>query len=188
MNFIEQLKKFDVELFLYINGKHNAFFDFMMYWFSDRLIWIPFYLLLLILIAKNFTKKETLLMLVFVAVLITFSDQLSAHLLKNFFHRLRPCHNEQLKKLIHLVSDCGGQYGFVSSHATNSFALAIYLSFTARKKIAWLKFMLIPWAILVSYSRIYCGVHYPADIFCGALLGISLGYLFEEIYFYVEFA
>ena len=186
MNFIEQLNKLDTSFFLYLNGKHNAFFDFIMYWASNKFIWIPLYVLIIFLLVKKLKANEAVLIFLMVIMLIVSSDQLSATLLKNFFHRLRPCHNEEIKNLIHLVGDCGGQFGFVSSHAANCFALFTFLIIIFHKQIPHLKYVFFLWPVLVSYSRIYLGVHYPGDVFCGAVLGIILGYLFSKIYFYFQ--
>ena len=90
--------------------------------------------------------------------------------------RLRPCHNLEIANLVHIVNDhCGGQYGFVSSHATNTFALAVFVGLLVKQKVSWLSPALIVWAAIVSYSRIYLGVHYPGDVICGAILGAIIG-------------
>jgi undecaprenyl-diphosphatase len=97
--------------------------------------------------------------------------------------RLRPSHEPVLQGLIHLSkAGAGGRYGFVSSHATNAFALLTFLFFALPKNFNWLKWILVFWAILVSYSRIYNGVHYPLDVIAAAILGILLGLLLFKIY------
>jgi undecaprenyl-diphosphatase len=171
---IESLKNFDRELFIFFNSQHNEFFDFIMYWASDRYIWIPFYFFLLYLVYKKGNVRTTLFILLGIAATITLCDQLSVKLFKEVFQRYRPCHNLELQHIVHLVNDkCGGKFGFVSSHATNVFGFASFLSlFFKQKKLALLLFS---WAVFVSYSRIYLGVHYPADVAVGALLGLSIG-------------
>lgn len=170
MNWIENI---DREIFLIINGLHNSFFDFIMYWISYKFFWIPFYLFLLYVVIKNF-KKQTVLILASILLLIVLTDQLSVHLFKNVFLRYRPCHNVELQSVVHLLNNhCGGMYGFVSSHAANTFGLATFLILLfANKK--WTSFLLL-WAFVVCYSRIYAGVHYPADVIVGGALGIVLG-------------
>ena len=163
-------------MLLFLNGIHNSFFDFLMYWISYKPTWIPFYIFLLFLVIKHY-KLRTLDVLVFTAFLITASDQISVHCFKDVFHRLRPCHDPVIQTYVHLVNgECGGSFGFVSSHAANSFAICFFLIQILGKKIKYLTPGMIIWAAVVSYSRIYLGVHYPFDVFCGALLGIIVGY------------
>ena len=116
-----------------------------------------------------------------VAILITFSDQASV-LVKESVGRYRPCHNELLKDKVQLINGaCGGMYGFVSSHAANAFALTTFLIFFFRRKDFAL-FMYL-WASMVCYSRVYGGVHYPFDVLGGMLLGIFLGFIAYRFYF-----
>lgn len=179
---LEQLNTLDTQLFLFLNGKHNAFFDVVMYWASDMLFWFPFYAMLVFIIAKHY-KKQSLAVFIAVAVLITLSDQTASHLIKNSVQRLRPSHEPTLQGMVHLSkAGAGGQYGFVSSHAANVFALTAFLFLLLPQKFNWLKCKLLCWAILVSYSRIYNGVHYPADVIVAALLGIFLAWLISLVY------
>lgn len=174
---MEKLKSIDTELFLFLNGKHNAFFDFIMYWASDKLFWIPFYFVLLLIIIKIF-KTKSIEIFIAIGILITLCDQTASHLIKQTVKRLRPSHEPKLEKLIHL-SDAGpgGQYGFVSSHAANAFGIAIFIILLLPKKFNWLKWILLFWACLVSYSRIYNGVHYPSDVIVASIIGIIYGFL-----------
>ena len=181
----DKLKEWDTQLFLYLNGKHNSFSDVIMYWASDKLFWIPFYIVLLIIVIKHF-KKRSILILLHIAALITASDQVSSNLIKNTVKRLRPSHEAAIQDLIHLSkAGAGGTYGFVSSHASNSFALFVFLSFILPASFKPLKYILLFWALLVGYSRIYVGVHYPGDVVFGALLGSILGWLLSRLYFYI---
>jgi undecaprenyl-diphosphatase len=108
-------------------------------------------------------------------LVVTLADQTSVHLFKNVFERLRPCHNPEIRELIHLAaSKCYGKFGFVSSHAANSFGVAVFLALAFKTR--WFSWFILAWALLVSYSRIYLGVHYPADIIVGGLLGAVCGY------------
>jgi len=172
---LAQLNSIDTEVFLSINGAHNTFFDFIMFWASDKWIWIPLYLFFIWLLYKHYGKKVWLF--IPMAVLVIFiTDQTSVHLFKNIFHRLRPCHESSLAGLIHLVKDhCGGQYGFISSHAANSFALATYLSLLLGKKIRYFTLLTLLWASLLAYSRVYLGVHYPGDVIVGGIWGAGIG-------------
>jgi undecaprenyl-diphosphatase len=115
---IETLKHWDTDLFLFLNGINNTFLDFVMYWASEKMIWIPVYILFIYLIIKHY-KKETWIIIPVALIMILISDQLSV-LIKNLVLRSRPCHEPELQYLIHLVKNkCGGEYGFVSSHAVN---------------------------------------------------------------------
>lgn len=172
---IEQLINWDKSLLLYLNGMHTDFFDFVMYWISNKFIWIPFYLFLIYLITKNY-KWRTIDIIIGVALLITISDMSSVYLFKEVFHRLRPCQDPEMRPLVHLVNDeCGGLYSFVSSHAANTFALSFFLIIVLGEKVKYLTQGMIIWASVVSYTRIYLGVHYPLDVLCGAILGIAIG-------------
>jgi len=146
-------------------------------WISERFSWIPLYLILAVLMSFKF-KWKFLIILPFVALLIFFADQISVHFFKDVFLRLRPCHNPTIADLVHIVNNhCGGQYGFVSSHAANTFALAVFVGLVLKKHFKWMLCFLIIWAAIVSYSRIYLGVHYPGDILGGALLGALIGFV-----------
>ncbi|MFH0866512.1 MAG: phosphatase PAP2 family protein [Bacteroidota bacterium] len=186
---IETLIGWDKELLLFLNGMHNDFLDFIMFWISEKFIWIPFYLFLFYLVIKNY-KLRTIDVLVVVAVLITASDMISVHGFKEVFHRLRPCQDPSMKQLVHIVyNECGGLYSFVSSHATNTFALCFFMICILGKKIKWITPVMIIWASVVSYTRIYLGVHYPFDVLCGAILGILTGLLIGKTFnwYYMKF-
>jgi len=147
---------------------------------SGRLTWIPLYLFILVLLAVKY-RRSFILLIPIIIITITLADQLSVHAFKEVFQRLRPCHEPSLSGLVHTVNDkCGGMYGFVSSHASNSFAAAV-LSLGLLKK-RWFTVMILLWAALVSYSRVYLGVHYPGDIIGGALLGVLTGYAGLALY------
>ena len=172
---METLKYWDTQLFLFLNGKHNGFWDFVMFWASDKLIWIPLYLFFVFLVYRYY-KRKTIWVLLATVVVIALSDLVSVHLFKNVFMRLRPCHEPQLEGLVHLVKDkCGGQFGFISSHATNHFAIATFLSVLLGNKIKYFTFLILLWALVISYSRIYLGVHYPGDVLGGIIIGSVIG-------------
>jgi undecaprenyl-diphosphatase len=171
---LEYLEALDTRLFLYINGKHNSFFDVIMYWASNQFFWIPLYLILIVWLIRRF-RKSAWYYIIIVILLEIASDQLSSNLIKNLVRRPRPSHVASLAPYIHLsAAGPGGLYGFVSGHASNSFALVLFLILTLPPACRNLKYAMAAWALLVSYSRIYNGVHYPGDVLCGALLGSLL--------------
>lgn len=180
MNFIINL---DTRLFLLINGWHSETFDAIMWWVSGKITWWPFYLLLLMYLA--WTKRwQLVLMLLFVVLTVTLTDQSSVHLFKRIFIRLRPCHEPALEGMVHIVNGkCGGMYGFISSHAANVFGITIMLLLWVRKW--WFSTVMVTWATLVCYSRIYLGVHYPGDVICGALWGALCGWLMFLLFKFV---
>jgi undecaprenyl-diphosphatase len=181
MDLINTLNDWDTSLFLLLNGKHSGFFDVVMYWASDKLFWVPFYMWLFFMVYRNFNDR-VLYILLFTAILITLSDQAASGLLKPLVQRLRPCHNPLIAHLVHLSSKgCGGQYGFVSSHAANAFALATYLGLLFYNIRRWLTWLMFGWAFLVGYSRIYVGVHYPGDVIVAAAIGILLGIIVHRL-------
>jgi len=174
------LEQLDRELFLFLNSIHSPGWDSIMTFVSAKLTWAPFYAFILVLLSIKY-KRSILIIIPIIILTITASDQLSVHAFKEVFMRLRPCHEPALEGLVHTVNNrCGGMYGFVSSHAANSFAAAI-LSLGLMKK-RWFTIMILFWATLVSYSRVYLGVHYPGDIIGGAILGAVIGYLFLSLF------
>ncbi len=186
----ERLLEKDQELLIFLNGLHNPFFDVLMYWMTTVWFWLPFLAVVLWFMWKHYKKKMGLI-LAFFALSIVFSDQTSGFI-KDKVARLRPSQNTEINEQLHLHvfknGDVytGGKYGFVSSHAANSFSLALlfmYFFKPINKPVRWL-FML--WAILFSYTRIYLGVHYPGDIICGALVGLCCGFFTLWLYHLAE--
>jgi undecaprenyl-diphosphatase len=181
---IEFLKAIDTKLFFFFNGNHTAFMDSLMDWVEYKFTWIPLYVLFLFLAWKK-KRERVWLVVLSIFILITLSDQISVHLFKETFQRYRPCNNLLIKDKVQLINGaCGGLYGFVSSHAANTFTLITFLSlFFRRASFAVCGYL---WAGMVGYSRVYAGVHYPFDIMGGAMLGIFLGMVGWKIYLHFE--
>lgn len=177
---LETLIELDKELFLFLNGLHTEALDQVMYWVSDKLIWIPFYAWILYLIVKEY-KWKAVIWLAGIGLAIAASDQILSGVMKPFFERYRPSRDPEMEGLVHIVNGyTGGRYGFASSHAGNVFALTTFLYLLFREKYSWIGWLFI-WAAIVSYSRIYLGVHYPGDILTGAIIGTLMGYLFFRL-------
>jgi undecaprenyl-diphosphatase len=182
-SLIEYLDTLDTKLFAFLNGIHSAFFDKVMWFVSGIPQWIPLYVLILGWIIYRF-RWRSILIIITLAILITLSDQISVQI-KLAVDRLRPCKDPDIRPWVHIVMGyCSGKFGFVSSHAANSFAMAVFTSLLFKKSY-YTAFILI-WATVISYSRIYLGVHYPGDVLCGAILGALLGYGVYRLYGFAE--
>ena len=174
------LERLDQQLFLHLNSMHSPFWDWVMKTVSGIAIWIPLYLAILLYLGFRFRKKF-MVMLLFIILAATLADQVSVQLFKNIFQRLRPCHEPAIRDMVHLVDGrCGGLYGFISSHATNCFNVALISILFIRKR--WFTVSILSWAVIISYSRIYLGVHYPGDVICGAAVGALIGWGIFELY------
>ena len=172
---IQQLKAWDEQLLLFLNHYHADWLDPVVFLITRTEFWIPLYLLLLFVTFRHY-RKEGWLVLIGVAVAILLADRITSGLMKPLFLRLRPSHEPALEGLLHLVNDYrGGAYGFASSHAANTMGVAFFFYMLFRNVTRWISMMFI-WAIIMSYTRIYLGVHYPGDILIGALVGILSGY------------
>ena len=180
---LEAFNSIDVSILLWINNHTSPIIDQIMLFASGKFTWIPFYLLILFLISKKY-KLKTVVILVFIALTITLTDQTSVRLFKNVFLRLRPCHQPDVMEKLRMIVGCGGQYGFVSSHAANSFGIVVFVSLLMQKK--WITYMMIVWGLLIIYSRVYLGVHYPLDVLGGSILGSLTGTLTAWLFFITD--
>jgi undecaprenyl-diphosphatase len=180
MDWLNSLISWDKELLLSLNGYHLPWLDRFMWLSSQTVMWIPVLIVFLYVLIKNKQSQSLLILLTF-GLMIVFTDQLSSSVIKPLVARLRPTHDPELCNLVHVVNGYrGGHYGFLSSHAANVFAFAS-LSMLFFRNWSYSLFILL-WAAVVSYSRIYLGVHFPLDIFCGALLGFLSAVGFYLLY------
>ncbi len=182
MEWLQNILDLDQELFLYLNSFYNDFFDTIMLMVTRKETWVPFYLIIVFFLVKNYRSKSVFI-LIFLALTIFASDQISV-LIKETVQRLRPVHEPAIEHLVHNVLRKGGLYGFVSSHAANSFAILIFTAKIFKNRSYFL--LLLFWAVILSYSRIYSGVHYPLDVLGGAVLGWFFGVVFYKFLMFVE--
>lgn len=180
--FILWLSDIDARLLLIVNGAHSPFFDSVMWCISGRWIWVPFNAVLAYLLFRRMSWKRASICLVTIGLIILAADQTCATLIRPEIGRLRPANlNNPLSSFVHVVNGYrGGRYGFPSCHAANTFALAVFMSLVIRHK--WFTVMMFSWAFIVSYSRMYLGVHYFGDLFCGA----TIGSLFAVLFYYLQ--
>ena len=185
---LEELIQLDKTFFLYLNGLGTDTWDGFWMYLSKTLsfVTIPIFTLLLLLSYKVYGLKKTGVLLVTIVLLITCTDQLS-----NFFKygigRLRPCYDEDVMTVMRLVKGyCGGKYSYFSAHAANSCALASFFAILLKKNYKSVAFFIIVWALLVGYSRIYIGVHFPLDVMTGLLIGFFFGWLFTKLFLFTS--
>ncbi len=177
MEFFDSLLRFDEQLFLQINGMNNPWWDTAMLFFTRKETWIPLYVALFWLIIRNYGRRSWLI-LIFLAIGVVVSDQ-GTGIIKEIIGRLRPGYNEQIGNLTHIVLRKGGTYGFPSTHAANTFFVLAFTGYLFRNRITFT--VLLLWALLVSYSRIYTGAHFPLDIAAGWIFGLLTGWLFYRL-------
>lgn len=179
---IESLHQFDVDLFLSIHrGLSNSFFDWLLPLMRNRYFWAPLYLFIIIFCVKQYGKKGWYIIGM---LLLTFAlgDLLASRLLKNIVVRIRPCNEITLTNdIIHRV-ECGSGFSFPSAHATNHFAIAIFLICIFYDKWKPILPLALAWALIISFSQVYVGVHYPIDVFAGSILGTVIGLFTSKLF------
>lgn len=177
---IEKLLEFDKKAFVAINsGMENSFFDWLCPILRTQEIWYPFYAIVIYFLIKKY-KKDSIKIILAAVLLIVASDQFSSNLIKNTFMRIRPCSEPTLVGHVrHLVESCRG-YSFISAHATNHFAIALFFAFYFKNTSKYISPIAIFWASSIAFSQVYVGVHYPLDVLVGALVGVLFGFAFAK--------
>lgn len=177
MSILSFLNELDQSIFFFLNGFYNDFWDFVMMMLTRKEIWLPLYISLIFLCIKKYRFKS-ILILIFIILSVVISDQ-SSFWIKELTQRLRPIHDPMIADSVHNFFKKGGSYGFFSSHASNVFAVAFLTSKLFNNKT--FSITIFFWAIIVSYTRIYLGVHYPFDILTGVVWGCLIGYLIYKL-------
>jgi len=174
---MDQLLHLDQSLFHFINHDcKNTFFDWLLPYWRNKYFWLPLYMLLAGSIVYQFRKKGGIWLLTLLLAL-GISDFVSSSVVKNQVQRIRPCNQVGFKETAHLLVPCGSGYSFTSSHASNHFSIAVALFLTVGVYWKWLRLPLLLWASSIALAQVYVGVHYPADVLAGALLGGGIGLL-----------
>ena len=180
----EWLEALDRSIVLGVNAWHTPWLDEVMWFISGRAVWIPFYLWLLYLAFRAFGFRKALGFLLLALLTVAVADLVSVHLIKNLVERYRPSHHQLLTHRLHFYEIKpgefykGGQYGFVSSHAANFFALSVFVGMAMKRKYKWLLPLLLTVSVIVCFSRLYLGVHYLSDLIGGAIVGSLVAYTF----------
>ena len=178
---INQLLPFERNLFLALNKEISPFWDEAMWTYTGIVTWVPMFLFIIYITFRNQNLKEALLVLGSIALVVLLSQLISASIFKPLFQRYRPSHHQDYKDIVHLVHGfLGGDYGFISGHATTSFGFAVFFSLLFRNRL--LAFSVILWAAINSYSRIYMGVHFISDIVAGLIIGSLIGFFVYRLY------
>lgn len=178
---LEDILKFERNTFFMLNGSESSYLDALMWLWSGKAVWLPlaFFIIVVLVYKKNW--KESLLVLLAIALVVLFCDQFASHLCKPIFTRFRPTHHPDFMEQVKTVFDYrGGRYGFMSSHAANAFGFSVFMALLMRDR--FFTWVILIWAVITSYSRIYLGVHFISDIVPGAFFGTLFGVLVYWLY------
>lgn len=178
---IDALESLDHWLLVAANSHHSPWLDAFMVFFTEREVWFPAYAVILVVLGYMAGRRAWLLMPL-LGLTVGLADVISSRFFKPYFARLRPCHDPQLSAALNLINGCGGQFGFMSSHAANAFALAVFVALVLPQQYRLAKWLLFGWAVMVSYSRVYLAAHFPSDVLAGALLGSLLAWGGASLY------
>lgn len=178
---IENVLDYERNLFFALNGSDSALLDRFMWLYSGKAVWIPVAVLIAVILIYKKGWKESLFIVLAIALVITLCDQFASGLCKPLFTRFRPTHHPEFMAQVDTVFGYrGGRYGFISSHATNAFGFAMFMALMFKNKLfTWVIFT---WASLTAYSRIYLGVHFISDVIPGIIAGMFFGFVVYKLY------
>ncbi len=177
----EQLDSIDRSITLFLNGSHSLFLDNIIMVATSTWVWIPIGVMMIYVVYHNLTLRDfgMVMLMFFLCVLI--SDQVSSSIVKPLVHRWRPTQNPEFMYLVDVVNNYrGGRFGFYSAHASNTFTVAIFFSRLFGDKMV--RLLMVSWALLNCYTRVYLGVHYFGDIVVGTCFGLLWGNLLYAVY------
>lgn len=179
---MEQVIAADQFLFELINSHaHNAVLDWLMPVWREKSTWIPLYIALAAFVGYKY-RLQGLYLILALALAVGLADTVSSKIIKPSVHRLRPCNDPAIRDEVQLLVHCGSGYSFTSSHATNHFAVAAFLSLTLGLHYRRIRWPLYLWAASIALGQVYVGVHFPLDIFIGAILGTIIGNIVAKTY------
>ena len=183
MDLLQKIDSFDKWLFLQLNNRHTYIvLDAVLPWLRDAVFWAPLYLFILSFMMLNYGRRGLWWSLGFICS-VALADLAGTRIFKEGFERLRPCQDPEFQMYVRLLlKRCSGSYSFVSNHAANHFALATFCSLTFYPVFRRWVYLGYLWAFLIAYAQVYVGVHYPLDVFAGALLGMLAGLLSARIF------
>ncbi len=177
---VENMLPCERDLFFLLNGSDSVFIDNIMSIVSGRWEWIPVYAFVVFMFFYKTPYKQALLISLFAVLVFALCDQVSSGLIKPFFERLRPTHHPDFKDLVDIVNGHrGGGFSFISGHATNSFGFAVFLSLVFKNR--WVTLVALVWATLISYSRIYLGMHFISDVVGGIIVGTLIAIILYAV-------
>lgn len=179
---LDQIIQLDQNFFTAINsGLSNPFFDWLMPLLRNRYFWSPLYLFIVVFLLQNY-RRHGFVVLVFFLITFAIADYFSASVIKPAVERLRPCNDPSFKAEVNSLITCGSGFSFPSSHASNHFALGMFLITVFYRRWKWILPLALLWAFSISFSQVYVGVHYPLDVTAGGVLGCIIGYVTGTVF------
>ena len=182
---IEKILLYECDAFFALNGSDSAFLDRFMWLYTGKEVWLPLAVLIIGVLVYKKNWRESLLIILAIALVVLLCDQFASHVCKPLFTRFRPTHHPDFMEQVKTVFNYrGGLYGFISSHAANAFGFATLMALIMKNR--WFGWTLFLWATLTAYTRIYLGVHFISDVVPGMVVGTLFGYVVYRLYLFVR--